>query len=61
QEEPNVAKEEHPEYTVGTLVVHKTFGPGTITSLDDRYMTVKFALNEKKFLYPDCFEKGFFE
>ena len=61
EEELDIAKEEHPEYTVGTLVVHKTFGPGTITSIDDRYMTVKFALNEKKFLYPDCFEKGFFE
>lgn len=61
QEDSNLAKEEHPEYTVGTPVVHKTFGPGTIASIDDRYMTVKFALNEKKFLYPDCFEKGFFE
>ena len=50
-----------PTYAAGTTVVHKTFGPGTITSIADRYMTVKFALGEKKFLYPDCFERGFFE
>ncbi|MGN0309742.1 MAG: hypothetical protein ACI4C3_04030, partial [Bacteroides sp.] len=31
EEELDIAKDEKPVYTVGTKVVHKTFGPGTIT------------------------------
>ena len=38
-------------------VVHSTFGPGVIVSKDGKYITVKFQSAEKKFVYPDSFEK----
>ena len=38
-------------------VVHKTFGPGVIASKDGKYITVRFASVEKKFVYPDSFER----
>lgn len=37
-------------------VVHKTFGEGTVTEHIGKYITVKFANAEKKFVYPDAFE-----
>ena len=45
---------------VGDRVIHKSWGEGTISMLDDKYMKVKFDVLEKKFLYPSCFEQGFF-
>lgn len=45
---------------VGDPVTHKTFGEGAVTLLDGRYMKVQFAFSEKKFLFPSCFEQGFF-
>ena len=47
-------------YKVGDTVTHKSFGSGSITSLDDRYIVIRFSSSEKKFLFPQCFEKGFF-
>ena len=47
-------------YQVGDSVTHKSFGTGTITSIDDKYILVRFGSSEKKFLFPQCFEKGFF-
>ena len=38
-------------------VVHNTFGQGNIISKDGKYITVKFATAEKKFVYPDSFAK----
>lgn len=38
-------------------VNHKTFGEGVITEHAGNYITVKFATAEKKFVYPDSFEK----
>lgn len=38
-------------------VVHKTFGEGTVTEQSGNYITVKFASAEKKFVYPDAFER----
>ena len=38
-------------------VVHKTFGEGTVTEHSGNYITVKFATAEKKFVYPDAFER----
>ena len=38
-------------------VKHKTFGDGVITEQAGNYITVKFATAEKKFVYPDSFEK----
>lgn len=45
---------------VGDSVTHKSFGLGRITSIDSKYIGIKFANNEKRFLFPQCFEKGFF-
>ena len=47
-------------YKVGDSVTHKSFGDGVISALDGNYIWIKFATNEKKFLFPQCFEKGFF-
>lgn len=47
-------------YKVGDSVTHKSFGDGVISALEGKYIWIKFATNEKKFLFPQCFEKGFF-
>lgn len=36
---------------------HKVFGYGTITELTSVYLSVNFGNSEKKFVYPDAFEK----
>ena len=38
-------------------VKHKTFGLGTVVSMQGKYITVKFDAAEKCFVYPDSFEK----
>ena len=38
-------------------VVHKAFGEGIVTEHIGNYITVKFASAEKKFVYPDAFER----
>ena len=49
--------------TVGSIVFHKKFGKGTVVKLNsnDRYIYIKFALGEKKFVFPDAFVMGFLE
>ena len=42
---------------VDLQVMHKTFGLGTIISIDGKYIRVKFDSVEKNFVYPDAFEK----
>ena len=42
---------------VDLQVMHKTFGLGTIVSVDGKYIRVKFDSAEKNFVYPDAFEK----
>lgn len=37
-------------------IKHKTFGDGTVTMMDGKYMTASFGSVEKKFVYPDAFE-----
>ncbi len=46
---------------VGAKVSHKKFGEGEIIKLDknSKYLTVKFAEGEKKFIFPDGFTKGY--
>lgn len=44
---------------IGSIVKHKSFGVGTVTSLDSKHIRVKFNVGEKKFIFPDAFEKGF--
>ena len=43
--------------SVDLQVKHKTFGIGVITSINGKYITVKFDGCEKNFVYPDAFEK----
>lgn len=38
-------------------VKHEKFGYGTITKFDGIYMTISFLVGEKKFVYPEAFEK----
>ena len=47
--------------TVGSIVSHKKFGKGTVVKLNnnDKYIYIKFALGEKKFVFPDAFLMGF--
>lgn len=35
---------------------HKTFGEGTVKTMDGKYITALFGSLEKKFVYPDAFE-----
>ena len=46
---------------VGDTVIHKSFGEGEIMAMDDKYVIIKFADREAKFLYPAAFEKGYFQ
>ena len=61
-----VEKTKEPEYIpphieVGTVVIHKIFGEGTVTWIkENKYVYVKFdAIGGKNFLYPDAFKQGF--
>ena len=38
-------------------VLHKSFGKGTVISVNGKYFTVKFEAAQKTFVYPDIFEK----
>ncbi|MBO5703663.1 MAG: DEAD/DEAH box helicase family protein [Bacteroidaceae bacterium] len=44
-------------------VLHKKFGQGTVLRIDkgNKFVFVKFALGEKKFVFPDAFFMGFLE
>lgn len=42
--------------SVNIEVNHKTFGAGTILSVNGKYFTVQFANAQKTFVYPDAFE-----
>ncbi|SHJ45233.1 hypothetical protein SAMN02745248_00166 [Hathewaya proteolytica DSM 3090] len=44
---------------VNEVVIHKVFGKGRVSSLEDNYMVVSFHGDEKKFLYPDSFDEFF--
>lgn len=44
---------------VGDKVTHKSFGTGTIISIDNKEMSVRFADKTSRFFLPDAFEKGF--
>lgn len=48
-----------PEVTVGMKVFHKVFKDGTVVKFDGKFVTVRFDMGEKKFLYPDGFVGGF--
>ena len=42
--------------SVNIEVNHKTFGTGTVLSVNGKYFTVKFTAAQKTFVYPDAFE-----
>lgn len=44
---------------INIKVEHKKFGVGIIVEQNDAYLTIKFDIGEKKFMYPDCFAQGF--
>ncbi len=60
---PMAAKKEPeikaPEVTVGMKVYHKVFKDGTVVKFDGKFVTVRFDMGEKKFMYPDGFVGGF--
>lgn len=49
------------DVSVGSVVVHKVFGEGTVTQLDKvlKHIRVTFAKDKKTFIYPDSFNQGF--
>lgn len=49
------------DVSVGSVVVHKVFGEGTVTQLDKvlKHIRVAFAKGEKTFIFPDAFKNGF--
>lgn len=55
------AEPEAPDVRDGAVVVHKSFGEGTVTKLDKarKHIRVKFAVGEKTFIFPDAFNTGF--
>lgn len=42
---------------LNTSVVHKAFGEGIVTEIEDNYITIRFASKKSKFNFPDAFEK----
>ena len=44
---------------VGDIVQHKAFGKGTVKSISDGMIAVRFGKEVKKFKFPDVFDKGF--
>ncbi len=56
-----VAVKSRTELTIGDTVTHKSLGPGTIMSFNEKYIIIKFRDRESKFFYPGAFEKGYFE
>lgn len=50
-----------PQVNEGSIVIHKSFGEGTVTKLDkaQKHIRVKFAVGEKTFIFPDAFKQGF--
>lgn len=47
--------------SVGDTIRHRSLGEGTVMSLDDKYIIVRFLDRESKFLFPGAFEKGYLE
>ena len=59
-EEPQKAKP-WKEISIGDTVTLKSLGPGTVMSLDGKYIIIKFRDRESKFFYPGAFERGYLE
>lgn len=65
EKSPEGKQVEKVDYTdkvfVGNKIGHKKFGIGEVIELDksDGYITIKFEVGEKRFQFPQAFEKGF--
>lgn len=47
---------------VGDKVFHRNkYGDGTISAIDDKYITIMFGTEEKKFVFPDAFVQKYLE
>ncbi len=60
---PDSIRQQEPalSISIGDKLTHKTFGEGVVVSFDGHYLDCSFDFKrEKKFIYPDCFEKGYF-
>jgi hypothetical protein len=49
------------EISIGDNVSHKSLGPGTVMSLDEKYIIIRFRDRESKFFYPGAYERGYLE
>lgn len=59
-EDPDVMEvEPWQKLMVGDKVTHKSFGVGTIVSVDNKEMSVQFVNKTSRFFIPDAFEKGY--
>ena len=49
--------------TVGDTVTHKKFGKGEVVKINsnEKFLYIRFAIGEKKFIFPDAFLMGFLE
>lgn len=49
--------------TVGDAVTHKKFGKGEVVKINsnEKFLYIRFAIGEKKFIFPDAFLMGFLE
>lgn len=46
--------------SIGEVLVHKSFGKGTVYEIDGNYIRIRFAsVGEKSFVNPDAFKNGF--
>ena len=56
-------KEKLKSLTTESIVLHKKFGIGSVIKINknEKYIYVKFADGEKKFIFPDAFLRGFLE
>ena len=59
-EEPQTTKS-WKEISIGDTVNHKSLGPGTVMSIDEKYIIIRFRDRESKFFYPGAFERGYLE
>lgn len=50
-----------PDATDSAVVLHKSFGEGTVTKINkaQKNIRVTFAVGEKNFIFPDAFKQGF--
>lgn len=49
----------HLLYSPGSMVTHKAFGTGKVTTIEKGVITVSFDGLEKKFQFPGAFQQGF--